>query len=173
MTRSVRIPLPHGLFAVIDSADAALVREYSWHLKTQTARPEHIYAQTSMRLPGGRKKSVLLHRMLMDARQGEVVDHVNGDTLDCRRKNLRLATARGNSTNVTSSKNQKLGGYKGVSWNKNAGKWEAGICAGEVKANGKRRRIYLGLFESEREAAGAYDSAARHAYGEFASTNFP
>jgi len=167
----VRIPLPHGLVALIDAADAPLVREYSWHLKTQAARPDHIYAQTSMRLPGGRKKSVLLHRMIMDARPGEVVDHVNGDTLDCRRKNLRLATARGNSTNVTSSKNQKRGGYKGVSWNQNAGKWEAGICAGEVKSNGKRRRLYLGLFENERDAARAYDEAAKYYFGSFAAVN--
>jgi hypothetical protein len=170
---AVRIPLPQGLHAIVDAADAPHVLQYRWHLKTQTARPDHIYAQTSVRHPDGRKTSVLLHRWLMEARQGEVVDHVNGNTLDCRRKNLRLATSRGNSTNVTSSKNQKLGGYKGVSWNKNAGKWEAGICAGEIKANGKRRRIYLGLFENEKDSARAYDAAAREYYGEFAALNFP
>jgi AP2 domain-containing protein/HNH endonuclease len=170
--RAVRIPLTQGLYALVDSKDAAAVRDFSWHLKTGGA-PDKVYAQASMPTVDGRKRSVLLHRWLVGARPGEIVDHRSGDTLDCRRKNLRVTSTRGNAMNVTHSTNQRRGGYKGVSWNDNAGKWEAHIAAGPVNARGRRSKVYLGLFTDPRKAAKAYDRAARECFGEFASLNFP
>jgi hypothetical protein len=115
----------------------------------------------------------MMHREIMGAASGQIVDHANGITLDNRKSNLRVASARDNSNNVTSSKNQKNGGYKGVCWHKRAGKWEAYISSGEVKDNGKRRRVYLGLFVDPIEAALAYDAEAKRVFGEFAALNFP
>lgn len=67
---------------------------------------------------------------------------------------------------------QRFPGWQGPV-NRNAGKWEAGIAAGEKRANGKRKRVYLGLFDDPKEAALAYDAAAREHFKDFASLNFP
>jgi hypothetical protein len=173
---SLLIPLAGGVFAKIDAADLGHVRPHRWHTKRKLSQPGRIYAQFSIRLSPGRKGkrgSVVMHRFIVGATAGIVVDHINGDTLDNRRVNLRVTNARGNATNITSSKNQKRGGFKGVSWNKNAGKWAAIICAGEVKPNGKRKQMHLGLFVDPVDAARAYDAEAIARFGEFASLNFP
>jgi hypothetical protein len=169
----VRIPLTQGFYALVDAADAPMVREFTWHLKTKASQPDRLYAQATFRTRSGEKRSIVLHRFIADAAPGQIVDHVSGDTLDCRRKNLRVTSARGNATNVTRSKNQKRGGWKGVSWNKNAGKWEAHIAAGPVKASGKRGKVHLGLYDDPRAAARVYDAAAADLYGEYAALNFP
>lgn len=170
--RAVRIPLTHGLHALVDASDAPAVRDFSWHLKTG-GTPDKIYAQTSMPTVGGKKRSVLLHRWLVGARAGQLVDHRSGDTLDCRRKNLRVTSSRGNAMNITHSANQRRGGHKGVSWNENAQKWEAHIAAGPINARGRRSKVHLGLFTDPKKAARAYDRAAKEYFGEFASLNFP
>jgi hypothetical protein len=170
---AVRIPLPGGLFALVDAADAerCLARKRNlrrWHGQGR------VYAQTHWR-ESGRNRTETLHRFLLGCQRGDgqVVDHRNGDTLDNRRSNLRLTDRRGNATNVTSSKNQKAGGYKGVSWHPRAKKWQAAISAGPIKASGRRARVYLGLFVDPASAARAYDAAALRHYGEFAALNFP
>lgn len=172
-SRGVRIPLTQGLYALVDSADAPMVREFTWHVKTKSSQPDKVYAQTTFRTRDGEKRSIVLHRLIADVAPGKLVDHVSGDTLDCRRKNLRITSARGNATNITHSANQRRGGYKGVSYNKNAGKWEAHIAAGAVRESGRKSKIHLGLFDDPKKAAKAYDAAARECYGEFASLNFP
>jgi len=106
-----------------------------------------------------------MHREMMNAPAGMLVDHRNGDNLDNRRSNLRLATPTENSCN----RRKKTGGssrYKGVTFNRRSGKWFA-----RIRIHGKC--IFLGTFESEVEAARAYDAAAKKYHGEFACLNFP
>lgn len=173
---TTRVPLPGGLVALVDDQDAERVLTHRWHTKRKSADPTKVYVQRTVRLePGrrGRKTSLALHRFILDAPEGLFVDHRNGDPLDNRRENLRICTVRENSTNIVSSKNRKAGGFKGVSWNRNAGKWEAYIGAGAVGPNGRRRRMYLGLFADPADAARAYDAAAALHFGEFAALNFP
>ena len=170
--QAVRVPLTKGLFALVDSADLDLVAGFSWHAKSKRSQPGRYYAQTTERTPTGKPVTFTLHRLLLDAKPGEVVDHLNGDGLDNRRANLRLCTSRENSSNVVFSKRQKLGGFKGVTWNKAANKWQASCCSGEIKSNGKRRQVYLGVFTDPAEAARAYDRAALAAFGPFAALNF-
>jgi len=170
----VRIPLSRGYFALVDTADLGRVSAHKWHLKTQRAHPGKYYAQTTFSTGrGGDKSTVQLHRFILNAPPGQIVDHINGNPLDNRRSNLRFCTARENSTNVVNSKNRKRGGYKGVTWNRNAQKWEVGIAVGSVRSNGKRSRLYLGLFVDPADAARAYDAAALKYFGEFAALNFP
>lgn len=178
MADAVRLPIGRGLLALVDAVDAERVSAFAWHATTKKAHPNVHYVQHTTRIgsgPGARKGSVALHRFIMGCQPGDgkVVDHRNGNPLDNRRENLRVTDKRGNATNVTSSKQQKRGGFKGVSWNPAMGKWQASICAGEIKANGKRRQLYLGCHSDPTDAARAYDAAAREHFGEFACLNFP
>jgi hypothetical protein len=106
-----------------------------------------------------------LHRAIINAPKGLYVDHINGDTLDNRRANLRIATNSQNQANRIRLKSGTSSRYRGVTWNKASQKWQAGI-----KCNLKS--THLGLFESEEEAARAYDRAAREMFGSFARPNF-
>lgn len=172
----MQVPLGRGVFALVDAEDADRVLAFSWRVKSKPDRPGYLYVQRTVQIErSGRlvKTNELLHHFIVGAAPGELVDHKSGNGLDNRKDNLRRATHRENSTNVTSSKRQKLGGYKGVTWNKAANKWQASICAGEIKPNGKRRQLYLGVFDDPAEAARAYDREALAKFGAFASLNFP
>ena len=106
------------------------------------------------------------HRIIMGITDPKIqVDHINGNKLDNRKENLRLATNQQNNYNVGPQKNNKSG-YKGVSWKKDKNKWEA-----KIRNNNKLK--FLGYFDDLVEAGRAYDRAALELFGEFAWTNFP
>lgn len=104
-----------------------------------------------------------LHRVILDARVGQIVDHINGNGLDCRRENLRLTDLTGNARNKRKLK-PGTSRFKGVSFHKKAQKWSA-----QIKAHGKK--YHLGLFLNEEDAAAAYDAAAVRLFSDFAKTN--
>lgn len=110
-------------------------------------------------------RQIKMHRYLLDAQDGAQVDHINGDTLDNRRSNLRLATPSQNQGN-RAKQAHATSKFKGVSWHKKAGKWRATISV-------NRKQIHLGFYTQQEHAALAYDEAARHHFGEFARPNFP
>lgn len=152
------VPLTRGMEAVIDAADVPMVAQYTWFASEQG--DGRFYARASLDW----KPSLYLHRYLMGVEASDViVDHVNGDTLDNRRSNLRIAT---NSENGMNSRRKGQGGhgYKGVTRNKY--RWSASIRANRV-------RYHLGTFDTPEEAARAYDAKARELHGDFARLNFP
>lgn len=110
--------------------------------------------------------SVYLHRLIIGAGSGDLVDHINRNPLDNRTANLRLATRSQNAANrgADRRRNGTTSRHKGVSFNKARGKW----CA-YIHVDGKTRS--LGRFEAEDDAARAYNKAAVEAWGEFARLN--
>lgn len=106
--------------------------------------------------------SPYLHRLIMNAKKGEIVDHINRNTLDNRKENLRICSNMQNTWNAGSRKG--LSKYKGVTYIRRSNKWGASIGC-----NGKR--ISLGHFELERDAALAYNAKAVELFGEFACLN--
>ena len=149
------IPLTQGKVAIVDDADYAAVSQYAWHFNACTG-----YAG---RRDWQAKRYVLMHRYIMAAPQGMEVDHINGDKLDNRRSNLRLATTLQNSHNTASQKGARSG-YKGVSVYDNR-------FYVRIMVEGKN--TYYGRYSDERTAARIYDYAARIHYGEFAYINLP
>ena len=100
------------------------------------------------------------------------VDHRDGNTLDNRRENLRVATAAQNVRNARKKRSATTSRYKGVFFTRGrkgrslSKPWQA-----QIRRGGKNR--YLGCFETAEAAALAYDTAARETFGEFACLNFP
>ena len=150
------IALTQDEWAKVDESDFALVSNYVWH--TSRDRRGRPYAMTNVG-----SKRVKLHRMILGMTDRKVdVDHINRDTLDCTRKNMRFATRSQNSANAIG---KARNGYKGVFSPKH------GRVIAQIMVN--RKTIYLGRFDSKEEAAKAYDVAARKHFGEFACVNFP
>ncbi len=166
--RTVELQLTRGQVAIITDIDSDLTG-FKW-CADYHADTDSFYAVRSTWLGNGKSKTERLHRIILSRMlgrtlvRGEQVDHINQQTLDNRRSNLRLATNAQNQQNQSLSKNNKSG-YKGVYRNPK-GRWIA-----QIRENGKSR--YLGSFVSPLEAAHAYDTAALRLFGEFAFLNFP
>ena len=141
------IPLTKGKLAKVDNEDFYILSSISWRVTPQ------LYANST---------SGLMHRVVMNVNKNEEVDHINHDTLDNRKSNLRICSSSENKMNQSIRKN-KTSKYKGVSLYKN--KWRAQIRF-------RRKNINLGLFDNEVDAAKAYDKMAIKLTEEFALTNF-
>ncbi len=157
-----KIPLGEGKYALVDQQDFYWVNNFHWCIN---GRGEQFYAVRNILTKHGKTKLVRLHREIMKPPAGLLVDHHNCDTLDNRRENLRLATPAQNMQNRRKRKNTSSQ-FIGVSFHKNSKVWVV-----QIVHNGKH--IWLGRFDSEIEAAKAYDEAARKYHGEFARLNFP
>lgn len=151
-----QIAITKGHLVVVDDEDFDYLSKFTWHYSTGYA------ARRSHKSEGGKSRILLMHRQIL----GEPVthvDHINGNRLDNRRSNIRLATAQDNMRNKSKSKNTSSQ-YKGVSYNKNARKWQSYIMV-------DYKRIHLGLHEREEDAATTYNLSAHMRFGEFAKLN--
>lgn len=160
----VEIALTQGKSAKIDQIDGDLAL-LNWYFGTGGYA---IRGTRDSQLAVG-YQNVFLHRVVATRLFGGIpkliyVDHANRDRLDCTRANLRLATASQNSANSSrpSNETRKTSAYRGVYFKKSLGKWAAKL--------GKK---HIGYFINEVDAAIAFDAAALHYHGPFASLNFP
>lgn len=153
----------HGRHVIIvDDEDYELVNSHIWHV---TKLPSgDLYASTNLRI-GNKRTNVQMQRILMTTVRGMHIDHKNGNPLDNRRGNLRIATHSQNMCNQRIRVNN-TSGFKGVKLRKGVPfkKWL-------VRINVNKKEIFVGSFENKIEAAKAYNEAAKKYHGEFAKLN--
>lgn len=151
------IKLTKGKVTLVDDEDFPILSRHIWTAYVG-GTSKNTYAVTYYR-----NKELSMARLIMGNPKGKVVDHINHDTLDNRKENLRICTiAQNNKNRSIESKNTT--GYKGVSYSITGKKFRARIYSG-------RKEIFLGTFDTEKEAAIAYNVAALIYHGEFANLN--
>jgi len=171
----IEISLGDDMIAWIDEVDRPLTAT-PWKLKQAGKKDRPTYYAYRQWRAGTARGEYYLHNEVWERMmgfalpKGFLVDHINGDKLDNRRSNLRLATRMDNEANKRKRRTQAGGApsspYKGVSKVKDGRKkcWRGTVTV-------EKRQIALGSFYTEREAAEAYNAAAKEKFGEFAHLN--
>lgn len=156
------IQLVNGPYvALVDDKDYKSLSQFRWFARL--SKPEYTPYAVRYREENRDTVNVWMHRVIMNAKKGEYVDHINWDGLDNRRCNLRIATV---SQNNFHSPSRKLGrsGFRGIHQHVGRRKpWQA-----RIGYNG--REYMLGSFTTLEEARAVRLRAEREFYGEFAST---
>lgn len=137
------LPLQRSLEALIDNEDYIRLKHITWYLSVRG------YVMRSNKF---KEFPLYLHQNIIQVPKGMHTDHINGDKLDNRRANLRMATASQNGANSKSD---------GVSLRKDTGKWRSRITI-------NRKEISLGNFDTREEAIEAHNIASKKYFGEFA-----
>jgi len=148
----------HGQEILVDDEDFEFLNQFIWKvmLKVKT------YKDVQSTHFG---KIVRMSRLVMKVTDSKIfIDHINGNTFDNRKENLRLATPKQNSRNIGKKKGNYTSKYKGINWNKKHKKWA-------VRISTDNGRIHLGYFENEKEAAQVWNEAAQLHHKEFARLN--
>ena len=147
------IYLTDSTSTVLDFQDYKKAIQHNWYRDTTN----RVYTKVG-------EKTLFLSRFLLCPKEGEIVDHIDGDTLNNRRYNLRITDFKGNARNHGLNKNN-TSGYKGVSLEQSkSSRWRAYITV-------NWKHITLGSYATKEEAAKAYNEAAVKYFGEFARLN--
>lgn len=159
-----KIEITRGHFAIIDDEDYESVEKFKWRYSPSfcsgyAIRGQHVGFEDGKQV----SKTISMHRFIMNAPEGMEVDHINGNGLDNRRCNLRIATRSQNKWNRRKLQ-PKSSRFKGVHWEDDRKKWRAYI----YKNN---RRTIIGRFDNELDAALAYNKYAKELFSDFASLN--
>jgi hypothetical protein len=152
------------MVAIVDDDDVERVNRYRWSYCPN----RNGYAVR--RAPKGSKPTMIpMARFIMNAPPDKWVDHIDGNTLDNRKSNLRLCTQAQNQMNMRMSR-RNTSGYRGVVFDKRPHQqnrpWQATVSF-------KGKPVYVGCFATPEEAARAFDKKALELRGEFAQLNFP
>lgn len=155
------IKLTKDNVTIIDDGDFINVSRFRWCSLSANGKT---YACRGV-VNRGRSKTILMHREIMGITSSNIhVDHINGNTLDNRRENLRVCTHKQNIRNSNKRYSHSSSAYKGVCKRSNVKKWHAYIVV-----DGSQK--FLGSYAYECDAAKAYNKAAKDLFGEFARLN--
>lgn len=158
-----KIPLGEGRFTIVDPQDYYRLNNFHW---TIDGNGENIYATRNIMTASGKRTIMRMHREIMNAPDGILIDHRNNYGLDNRRANLRPATHAQNMQNRGKFRSNTTSQFIGVHLDKRDNNWKV-----QIRHQGKT--IFIGRFDNEIDAARAYDRAAIKYHGEFARLNFP
>lgn len=136
------IKLTQNQIALVDDEDFEILSSCNWHAYYSKYTGSY-YAITNVTIDG-RRTTARMHRVVMNAKEGEEVDHGNHNTLDNRKLNLKISTHQGNSRNRKINYNNKSG-HCGVYWDTDNSKWRA-----HIRVNGKT--VNLGRFKNKADA---------------------
>ncbi len=154
-----KIPLTLGKYALVDAADFEFLNSWKWYYGPCSKTG---YAKRNTKTSEGKpRKTVRMHEVIF----GKHADHVNGNGLDNRRKNLRKASPQQQAYNKSVCKNKKTLGCKGVSITRDK-KGIPKYWIARITVRGKRH--YLGTFPNHKAASNAYIKKAKELHGEFA-----
>lgn len=154
------ITLDEKCSAIVDDDDFERLSKIKWYFGQNRVR-RTIESE-------GYRGTQFMHSVVMgeELKKGFVIDHINGNTLDNRKENLRICTFGQNQMNRFCKKNKKTSRYKGVfsESRTKAITWRARIVC-------NKKAVHLGTFKTEIEAAGEYNNAAKRLFGEYARLN--
>ncbi len=154
-----RIPLSKGMFALVDDEDYERLAKYYWCARKGR---NTFYADRSVKL-NGKWTTISMHREIFGLPKNKQIDHADHNGLNNQKYNLRICTPAQNQQNRLPYKGFSSR-YKGVGWAKDDKKWRSYIYP-------NYKFVSLGYFDSEIEAANAYDAKAKELFGEFARLN--
>ena len=157
------IPLTKGKIARIDASDYEKFDQHHWC--AMWCKDVESYYAVRVINQDGKKHTLLMHRAVMNALPDQIVDHINHNTLDNRRSNLRIASPSESQHNKLRQRNN-TSGFIGVDFFSKTGQWRARIVHHNVE-------IHLGLFDTPKQAAQTRDRKAIELRGRFAVLNFP
>jgi hypothetical protein len=156
-----KVPVSNGkYFALVSDCDYDLVMQYKWYARIDI---NTIYTISSNKRADGRHQTISMHRLIMNAQKGQYVDHIDGNGMNNCRENLRICTCSENQYNSFKRANASSK-YKGVGWHKASNSYQARIQV-------ENKRIHIGCFSTEKEAAIARNEAAIKYHGKFARLN--
>ena len=147
------VTLKNGRQFLIDEQDWDLVKHINWNVHIMQKGYKYVYTFQKV---NGKRKMIYLHRMIADCGLSLFVDHINGNTLDNRRSNLRASTNRQNQWNQ-----KRVRGvipFKGVTF-------ENGCYRSRIRINGKK--VSIGTFKTATEASNAYNKASLELHGSY------
>lgn len=156
------IQLTRGYVALVDDEDYEWLSEYRWY---PSKSPTTVYAVTNIQHGTNDWRTMSMHRLILGAKKGDLVDHRDRNGLNNQRDNIRVTSRQVNNIN-TRVRKDNTSGYRGVSFAKRMNKWSANI-----QHDGRQR--CLGYFDHAEDAAKAYDAAALTLRGPHAQLNFP
>lgn len=160
MAKTIEIPYKNEVhICTVSDQDLDLVEGYRWRVDQHRYALATVYDENRKRLPNLR-----MHRLIVGAPSGYVVDHIDGNTLNNQRDNLRICSQSDNLGNSRKKDKKASSQYKGLYWDKKHKKWR-------VRVTYKKKTIHVGLFKDELEAARAYNTKAIEVFKEYAALN--